>query len=178
MPLINRLSRLFKADLHAVLDRIEEPEVLLRQAIREMEEELARERQRKKALNHDRGQLIARQAELDQTLGEVEEQLDVCIESERDDLARTLVRRKLEAQRSLKSLQSKRETLEETLAGLEGRLEQNSQRLSSLRQKAELLAEEDVSDPSVCRCSTLDFSVRDDDLEVALLREIQKRRPS
>ena len=26
MPIINRISRLFTADLHAVLDRIEEPE--------------------------------------------------------------------------------------------------------------------------------------------------------
>ena len=34
MPLINRVSRLFRADLHAVLDRIEEPDVLLRQAAR------------------------------------------------------------------------------------------------------------------------------------------------
>src|SRR5687767_9840646 len=31
MALIDRLARLFQADLHAVLDRIEEPEVLLRQ---------------------------------------------------------------------------------------------------------------------------------------------------
>ena len=37
MALINRLSRLFKADFHAVLDQIEEPELLLKQAIREME---------------------------------------------------------------------------------------------------------------------------------------------
>ena len=42
MALIKRLSRLFAADLHAVLDQIEEPEALLKQAVREMEEELAR----------------------------------------------------------------------------------------------------------------------------------------
>ena len=42
MALINRMSRLFTADVHAVLDRIEEPDVLLRQAIREMEEALER----------------------------------------------------------------------------------------------------------------------------------------
>ena len=36
MALINRMSRLFTADIHAVLDRIEEPNVLLKHAIREM----------------------------------------------------------------------------------------------------------------------------------------------
>ncbi|RLA35148.1 MAG: hypothetical protein DRR11_01080, partial [Gammaproteobacteria bacterium] len=41
MALINRISRLFKADFHAVLDQIEEPEQLLKQAIRDMEDELA-----------------------------------------------------------------------------------------------------------------------------------------
>jgi phage shock protein A len=178
MPLINRLSRLFTADLHAVLDRIEEPEILLRQAVREMEEELAREEQRRKVLNHDRGQLIARQTELDQALGEIAEQLDVCIESDKDDLARPLIRRKLEAQRSLKFLQRKRETLEDTLAGLEARLEENRGRLHSMRQKAELLAEEDSFDRPDRSCSTSDLSVCDDDVEVALLREKQKRRPS
>ena len=40
MALINRVTRLFKADIHAVLDQIEEPEQLLRQAVRDMEEEL------------------------------------------------------------------------------------------------------------------------------------------
>ncbi|MGH8588771.1 MAG: PspA/IM30 family protein, partial [Gammaproteobacteria bacterium] len=46
MALITRVSRLFRSDLHAVLDRIEEPEVLLRQAIREMEAELSSDEQR------------------------------------------------------------------------------------------------------------------------------------
>ena len=46
MALINRMSRLFTADVHAVLDRIEEPDVLLKHAVREMEEELARGEQR------------------------------------------------------------------------------------------------------------------------------------
>ena len=41
MALINRMTRLFTADLHAVLDRLEEPDVLLKHAIREMEDELA-----------------------------------------------------------------------------------------------------------------------------------------
>ena len=40
MALITRLSRLFQADMHAVLDKIEEPELLLKQAIREMEESI------------------------------------------------------------------------------------------------------------------------------------------
>jgi len=55
MLLISRISRLFRADLHAVLDRIEEPEALLRQAIREMEELLAQDEQRSRLLQEGYG---------------------------------------------------------------------------------------------------------------------------
>jgi phage shock protein A len=36
MALITRVSRLFRADVNAVLDRIEEPASLLRQAVLDM----------------------------------------------------------------------------------------------------------------------------------------------
>ncbi len=35
MAIVNRIRRLFHADVHAVLDIIEEPEAILKQAIRE-----------------------------------------------------------------------------------------------------------------------------------------------
>ena len=57
MALVNRISRLFSADFHAVLDRIEEPDLLLRQAIREMEEELAKSEQRIRCLERDQADL-------------------------------------------------------------------------------------------------------------------------
>ena len=43
MTLITRLGRLFRADMHAVLDGLEEPTMLLRQAVRDMEDVLAGE---------------------------------------------------------------------------------------------------------------------------------------
>jgi hypothetical protein len=55
------------------------------------------------------------------------------------------------------------------------RLAENRARLNSMRQKAELLAEEDRSDPDEDRWSTPDFAVREEDIEIALLREKQKR---
>ncbi|MDH3560304.1 MAG: PspA/IM30 family protein, partial [Gammaproteobacteria bacterium] len=125
MALITRVSRLFRADLHAVLDRIEEPDVLLRQAVREMEEELARDEQRIKVLTHEHEQLVSRHRDIQQTLEGVEAELDVCFESGKDDLARALIRRKLEAQRFIRFLTRKHETLETTLAGLRGRVNEN-----------------------------------------------------
>lgn len=178
MALITRVSRLFRADLHAVLDRIEEPDILLRQAVREMEDELAREEQRMKMLDHEHGQLLARQAELDQSLREIGDELDVCFDSGKDDLARALIRRRLEAQRFRKFLSRKRKTLEETLAELGERLRENRARLDGMRQKVEVLAEDERPGQSGDGWITPDITVRDEDVEVAFLREKQQRRPS
>ena len=62
MALINRMSRLFTADMHAVLDRIEEPDVLL-QARRPRDGRGARaQRAARGALEHERGALANRNA--------------------------------------------------------------------------------------------------------------------
>ena len=53
MALVTRLSRLFQADFHAVLDRIEEPDLQLRQAVREMQFALDQDQQRLQLLQHE-----------------------------------------------------------------------------------------------------------------------------
>ena len=175
MALITRVSRLFRADLNAVLDRIEEPDVLLRQAVREMEEALAGDERRLKVLKHEQMQLLSREAEIEQSLAEIEEELDVCFESQKDDLARALIKRKLEAQRFCKALTRRREALGQTLTGLKTRLDENRASLEAMRQKAELLAEEEAAGRPEESWATPESSVRDEDVEVAFLREKQKR---
>lgn len=178
MALITRVTRLFRADLHAVLDRIEEPDVLLKQAVREMEEALAGDEQRLRRLAQEREQLLVREADLTQSLGEIAEELDVCFASDKDDLARVLIKRKLEAERLSKLIARKREGLDVTLTGLGQRVGENRARLEAMRQKAELLAEEDDTRRPDEGWSVPDVSVRDEDVEVAFLREKQKRRRS
>lgn len=172
MALLNRMARLFRADLHAVLDRIEEPEALLKQALRDMEEELAADERRYKLLTQEHEQLAARREDLDQALRDMDGELDLCFESAKDDLARTLVKRQLETRRHAALLAKKRAALEKAMAELKSRLEQNRARLDAMRQKAELLAAE--SEPAE-PCLTPDWTVRDEEVELALLREKQQR---
>lgn len=176
MALINRVSRLFRADLHAVLDRIEEPDVLLKQAVREMEDELGRDEQRIKVLRHEHAQIVARETDVAHSTSEIEEELDVCFESGKTDLARALIKRKLESQRFRKLLSRKRDGLQAALIGLEARLDENRARLESMRQKAELMTEDSESHPVEDNWTVPDITVRDEEVEVAFLREKQKRR--
>ena len=76
MALITRFTRLFTADLHALLDRLEEPDVVLKQAIREMEEELAGREQRIRRLDLEREHLIRQLADIDRSLRALREQLE------------------------------------------------------------------------------------------------------
>lgn len=174
MALITRLSRLFRADVNAVLDRIEEPAVLLRQAVREMDEELARDEQRGRLTAHELHQLDVAIADVDRALQEIGEQLDACFGAGEDDLARVLVRRRLETEQRRRLLAGRRDALVDAQAELRRRLDDNRRRLDAMRQKAELLGEEESS-RSDDRWAGPDVSVRDEDVEVAFLREKQRR---
>ena len=174
MALINRMSRLFTADVHAVLDRNEEPDVLLKHAIREMEEELARGEQRVRALDHERGTLVDRSGKLQKSLGELTEQLDVCFADGNDELARKVVKRRLETERLERQMIERREIVDKDLAASRKTVDEQREQLDVMRQKAELL----TSSPHGDAWGKTEFAVGEADVEVAFLRERQKRRPS
>lgn len=181
MALITRVSRLFRADVNAVLDRMEEPEILLKQAVREMEEELDRDEQRGKLLGVELKQIATRQSDLHHQLSETEAELDLCFDTGNEALARVLLKRNLEAERFVKFLNRRHEELRDAASALRKRIDENRARLESMRQKAALFvtreAGEDKSDwgePEFAR----QFAISDEDVELAFLRERQKRVPS
>ena len=122
MALITRVTRLFRSDLHAVLDNIEEPVALLKQAVREMEESIDADEQQLKLIQHEHTQVLSRQADLEHSFEQMEEELDICFESGKDDLARGLIKRKLESQRLAKVLDRKQNTLVNNLQNSVNRL--------------------------------------------------------
>ena len=141
MALINRVSRLFKADFHAVLDQIEEPEMLLKQAIREMEDDLAETEQRIRVCAHDQEALTTRKSEIDAKLDEIDNELDLCFASKKDDLAKGLIKKKLEAERLSKRLAAKHSAADIYLTEQRAMLDENRATLEGLRQKAELFSQ-------------------------------------
>ncbi len=182
MALINRISRLFKADFNAVLDRIEEPEQLLKQAIRDMEDELVAAGQRVRSRTREHELLGQRSTELEDKLVALEEELDLCFASRKHDLARSLVKKKLERQRLLQRLASQQTANEKDLDKMREQLDADHSTLEGLQQKAELLMQRGPSD---CGVATDDaswlkneFVVSNDEIEVAFLREQQARSAS
>lgn len=177
MALITRVSRLVRADLHAVLDRIEEPDLLLRQAVRDMEEELASDERRLEAAGAELARIAAREGELGRTAARLEQELDVCFASGEDELARAVVRRRLENERAVEALTRRRAQLAQAQAALEERIAERRARLDEVRAQAQACAASASTDASAAGEPWVvpGAAVRPDEVEVAFLREKQRR---
>lgn len=181
MALINRFSRLFRADFNAVLDHIEEPEQLLKQAIRDMEDELASVEQRVTLCAHDQETLGVRRNEIQTSIDDYNDELDLCFDSDKDDLAKALIRKKLEAERVLKQLVSKFGANERCLEEQRKLLDENRSTLDSLKQKAELISHRpsaSSSDFDDIGWMSREFRIGDEEIEIAYLREKAARSGS
>jgi phage shock protein A len=165
------MSRLFTADVHAVLDRIEEPQVVLKQAVREMADEVARGEQRLRWLADESAGLTRQIDEAAAALAALDEELDLCFAAGEETLARGVVKRKLAAEHRRAEALRRREVTEQEQETLERTLTERRERLADMQQKAELFeARPDRASPAV------DASVGQDAVEVAFLREKQRRQ--
>ena len=179
MALIRRVSRLFAADVHAVLDHIEDPESVLKQAIREMEEELARQIQRGKWLAKEIETVVGRIEAHAKTRAELDAKLDLCFANGNEALARRLTRRKLEGEKLLERHQANRAALEEALAEHRALVASNEDQLEGMRQKAALLCSDRGARAQSEPAGIDGFGgVDDDEVEIAFLHEKQKRTQS
>ncbi|OUR64307.1 hypothetical protein A9Q79_07670 [Methylophaga sp. 42_25_T18] len=174
MALITRLSRLFHADVNAVLDQLEEPELLLKQAIREMEESLNHDERQIKLLDIEQQQHNQKQQELTQTLTNLEQQIALCFKSSKDDLAKVLIRRKLEVEQYQAALVRKLSKAEEDLSQLKSQLQEQQSQLSSMKQKSDIFGQTSNAQTASYSWDSPSFYIQDEDVEVAFLHEQQK----
>lgn len=172
MALITRISRLFTADVHAVLDRIEEPEVVLKQAVREMVDELARSEQRLRWLAAEQCELGRRIDEASEEITSLDGELDLCFDAGEEDLARSLVKRKLFAEQRAMQAGKQLDAVNREHEALAAELERREQILTETRQKAELFAER----PAPGAAPVADAGIGSDVIDVAFLKEKQRRQ--
>jgi phage shock protein A len=93
MAILTRIFRLFKADIHGIMDQIEDQGLLLKQHLRDMEESLVQKEAKLKQMCFMRDQ--ARQ-DYDKGINEsngLEQDLEAAIRKGRDDIARMLIKK-------------------------------------------------------------------------------------
>lgn len=176
MALITRISRLFAADMNAVIDRMEEPDIVLNQAIRDMQAAVGTLEQRVRKLQMQAEHLAsARTAAVERCNAQAEE-LDVCMTANDDDLARSVIQRRLQTQRQLTDLDTRLAATQASLASRQDALSRQRSELDEMRQKAELF--ETAGDNVTTAVPPITQTVTPQDIEVALLKEKQRRAQS
>ena len=116
MGIMTRMVRLCKADVHGVMDQLEDKGLLLRQYLREMETSLGHKEQQANALAQRIGRLTGQIARHGQEMRKLERDLVLALEKEKDDIARMLIRRRraLETESSIVKQQIEALTQEKT----------------------------------------------------------------
>lgn len=171
MALINRITRLFRTDMHAVLDRLEDPEFMLKQAVREMEEAIAAERRRLTLLEEEQVETDKNQEALNNTLERIKDEIDVCLTAKDEELARKVLKRKLQTEKLLSQISDRASALGDRIVQSRDSLTLHEDQLASMQQKARLFSQE-VPPDSTADCIS---DITDADVEVALLQEMQRR---
>lgn len=174
MALVTRISRLFTADAHALLDRLEAPDVLLRQALREMQEALETNQRRSQSMSLGIESVTRELAGMTTDITACDEELDLCltensIADNTDHLARSVVRRKLTLAAEHKRLTAHQQTLISQHNVLLGQIEDQHQSLQAMQQKAALLIRE-TPGPALN-----EHSISDEQIDIALLAEKDAR---
>lgn len=146
MAIANRITRLFRADVHAVLDIIEEPEAILKQAIREMQEALDLKRARLARDQKTSNALDGTQSYLKEQLSKVQKDLKLCLKEGNEELARKIVGRKLAYEKHVSAVEQRISCLEKAIEQQTREIELQQGQLESIVEKAKMFvptAEED-----------------------------------
>jgi phage shock protein A len=122
MGILSRAVRLCKADLHGVMDQMEDKDLLLRQHLREMQAAMAGRQAR-----IDQLQETLRAGQRDRAIHEkqlraLEDDLDAAVARDRDDIARMLIRKMLPLRKGLESMARRLNEVAERLAEEQDRL--------------------------------------------------------
>lgn len=173
MAIVNRLHRLFRADVNAVLDQIEEPQLLLRQSLRDMEDALEHKSQQLKAHELESQRIATRSDELQRRLQALGEEIDLGFAAGSESLQRTLVRRRLELQRLIAALEQRRTALANDIEAARRELAEQQQRFEDLQQRAAVF---DLAASTAGSCGDDGVgAVSEADVELALIRERKQR---
>jgi len=123
MGILSRMLRLCKADVHGVMDQLEDKGLLLKQYLREMEASLKEKEARLTRINNACRQIESDKAQRLAEAQRLEQDLELALRREKDDIARMLIRKRRALENSCElltrrqdGLQAEQNHLAETLA--------------------------------------------------------------
>ena len=136
MGLLTRMIRLCKADLHGVMDQIENQELLLKQHLRDMQASLMQKEAELKHICRARDQARQDYENAEQKRIGLETDLETALKNDKDDIGRMLIKKL----KPLNAIQSDRhqhiDRLSHDIKQLREHIEQQQLQYETLQQKA------------------------------------------
>lgn len=158
MAIVNRVKRLFRADVHAVLDIIEEPEAILKQAIREMQEALDWKRARLARDQRNLASLKESEAYTTEQLAKIQKDLKLCLKEGSEELAHKTVGRKLAFEKHLVAVHQRISTSEKLYQQHTQEIDLQQGQLESIVEKAKLFVPTTMEDSAFSVAESVLFS--------------------
>lgn len=93
MALFTRIVRLFKADLHGIMDQIENRELLLKQHLRDMQASLTQKEAKLKQICRVRDQVRQDYEKGEKERDRLEVDLEIALKNDKDDIGRMLIKK-------------------------------------------------------------------------------------
>jgi phage shock protein A len=147
MAIIARIIKIFKADIHGVMDHLEDRGLLLKQHLRDMEAVLNRKEAKLIKMTALHGQVQKDLAEYSRQRAALEQDLTVAVRKKKDDIARMLIKKMRPLQNLMDELTRQLKTLDEEKLQLNHHLQQQRHRYEQFKYRtAEYLHKAQMQD--------------------------------
>ena len=177
MTVMTRIIQLWKADFNGFMDGLEDRSLLIKQHIREMEEELDRKKLIAEELEQKKGRLVQELNNCHLELKDLEKDLKVGILKRKDDIARMLIRKITLINRQIKNLEQYHMALEQQAQTHLEKLEEQQAQYNQLKLKAkEYLKKEkrgrnvSFQNKPVCCMTDAEHEPSSEEIELELLK--------
>ena len=136
MGIMTRFVRIFKADIHGVIDQLEDKGLLLKQYLRDMEAALEQKKARLQKVKVSRNQALRQRDRYQQEIDKLEQDLEVALKRDKDNIARLLIKKIKPLTRLRKDIEAQIATLDLEIARFKEGIDQQQIQYEQLKQHA------------------------------------------
>lgn len=136
MKILNRLARICKADIHGLMDQIENKDLLLKQYLRDMAAALAQRETRQKKMRQSRQAASQKLLNTNREIEKLEQDLEVALKHSQDTIARHLIRRLKPIQDLRSAIQHHVDKRDREMAQVQASIDQQRLQFEQLKLRA------------------------------------------
>lgn len=138
MGIMTRLLRLCKADVHGVMDQLEDKGLLLKQYLREMEDSLEKKERQIHGMTRTNEQLQRQILRHGEEMEKRETDLNLALAKGKDDIARMLIRRRRSLETACRCLKDRHEATNQEKSALSALLADQRLQYETLKARADV----------------------------------------